>query len=365
MRVCHVFSNIHQAAYAGQPGIALRTVRAVSARGGEVILVSNAPSRQAGEKVPPGSLILRGKADLGTYLKSAGRIIGFGRAARPEIIHIHGYLLFLYLSSLSRFWGRPRLVCSLYETLEIVPPRYRFLLSRSLGMAERIFVSSDLIGNQLRELKIPPGKIEVLRVGLKEDFLSGGGEREKETDILYFGDSRRERGFDLVCRLARKLPEYRFLCLLRWQDRDCGDDLEELRKLPNTSTFFLPYRIPLKERILSCGLILLPYRWMGLRPPLSLVEAMALGGCVVTTGLSGNEELVRDGENGFILGDRDEREIEELLRSLLADGERRREAGREAALTIRKLYSASGYDRLLEVYRGDGTRRLQPERGGR
>jgi glycosyltransferase involved in cell wall biosynthesis len=156
--------------------------------------------------------------------------------------------------------------------------------------------------------------------------------------VLFWGDSKRDRGFDIIVRLAKTLPELRFRALLRWQGAECAHDLAQFDSLPNTETLIYPYTWPLSTYIGVARLVLLPFRFMGVRPPLSLLEAMAMGKCVVTTPMAGNEELIRHGETGFIVDfDRDWDTAMTLLAELAGDHDRRECVGRAAQAVAEQI----------------------------
>ena len=63
--------------------------------------------------------------------------------------------------------------------------------------------------------------------------------------------------------------------------------------------------------------------------PNALLEAMAMGRPVVARGVGGIPELVRDGQDGFLVG-ADPREMADRLTSLLLDGDLRARQGASA-----------------------------------
>lgn len=134
-------------------------------------------------------------------------------------------------------------------------------------------------------------------------------------DILYWGDGSYERGYDRILRLILMFPHLKFKTLIR-------------RKDPETPG----------EVILDSKIVILPYRWMAVRPPLTLVESMAYGACVVTSPLGGNEELILSGYNGLILDFDDLERVKEYILKVLESKTWREFMGRNAKKTIRELY---------------------------
>jgi len=170
------------------------------------------------------------------------------------------------------------------------------------------------------------------------------------SDILYFGDAKRERGFHHVHLLAKRLPDIKFKILMRYKFPDCEKDLQDMKDMGNINLilFATPRRI--KEELKSTKLVLLPYVWMAMRPPLTLVEAMSLGKCVITSQMGGNEELITDGFDGRMVDFYYLESVIQVIRYLLKENSVREEMGRNAKETIAKLYSQDEYRKILNGY---------------
>ncbi|WP_100488064.1 glycosyltransferase family 4 protein [Sporolactobacillus pectinivorans] len=84
-------------------------------------------------------------------------------------------------------------------------------------------------------------------------------------------------------------------------------------------------------------------------------EAMAAGLPIVTTNRGGNAEVISNGENGAIIDDFDQpQEYARVINSLLSDGQKREEMGREGRQLAESKYGWSRVaDNLLRVYEGN------------
>ena len=67
---------------------------------------------------------------------------------------------------------------------------------------------------------------------------------------------------------------------------------------------------------------------------IALLEACASGLAVVASAVGGNVEIIRDGENGRLVGLGDDAALEDALDALLDDGELRARLGRAAATWV-------------------------------
>jgi glycosyltransferase involved in cell wall biosynthesis len=82
---------------------------------------------------------------------------------------------------------------------------------------------------------------------------------------------------------------------------------------------------------------------------LSLVEAMSQGLIPVTFAVGIAPEVIKDGQNGFIVSDLDE--AEKRVRSILSDAEMRASMSLEAAKAASKFRADAQADALIAIYR--------------
>lgn len=349
MKICFIFSNFHLAHLTAQSGIGLRLAQKAVKQGKEVFIISNGTENKKFQEEGIQVFLFKGLGDLKTYLVNLPRIIKYLKYIKPDVIHIHGSLLIIYIWFVNRFYRIP-MVCSLCETLDIMSSFYKRLLIFCLNHVEKIFVSSEYIKNQFVQNGIPPDKIIVSRIGIDEKFLIKTKNFKSDADVLYFGDANKERGFDFILELAQKLSNLRFKVLLRWKDKNCRKELKKMKKLSNISLLFYPYVEDLKQLILKSKLVVLPFRWMGVRPPVSLLESMVLGRCVITSGMKGNEEILKNGFSGFLVDFEKIDNVASKILFLINNEAVRENIGQEAEKTIRRMYSPEEYNKIINYY---------------
>lgn len=350
MRIGYLFSNFHLANITGQPAIVLKLAQRAAERGERVFIVSNSTEDREFRKENIHFFLIKGLGDFKTYFFNFPKIIKYLRDIKPDVIHVHGHLLIIYTWFIGRFLGFP-VVASLCEILDVISPFYRKILVFCLNRTEKTFVSSEHIRNQLLSNGLPAYKISVVRLGVDQKFFTKAKNVSPDTDILYFGDSNKERGFDIVFRLAQRLPNLKFKVLLRWEGKNCYGELEKMKKLPNVVIWNYPYAESLDKIISKSKLVILPFRWLGVRPPLSLLESMALGQCVITSSMKGNEEVVRNEYNGLVVNFNKLDNVAFRISLLVKDDNQRDRLGWQARKTILKMYSEDEYDKILNYYR--------------
>ena len=149
------------------------------------------------------------------------------------------------------------------------------------------------------------GKIKVVRCGLEADyFLSGAGPFPTARRFVCIGRLNEQKGQLLLLEAARVLAakgiEFKLVLV------GSGEMYDELQSL--VQTYGLQQRVEmtgaidsarLREEILQARALVLPSFAEGL--PMVIMEAMALRRPVLTTYVAGIPELVRSGENGWLI----------------------------------------------------------------
>jgi glycosyltransferase involved in cell wall biosynthesis len=120
-----------------------------------------------------------------------------------------------------------------------------------------------------------------------------------------------------------------------------------MKKLSNVTIWHYPYLENLEEIILKSKLVALPFRWTAVRPPISLLEPMAGGKCVLTSSMEGNEEVIRNGYNGLIVNFNKLEDVVSKISFLIKNDQVREGLGQKAKKTIRQMYSLEEYNKIL------------------
>ena len=120
--------------------------------------------------------------------------------------------------------------------------------------------------------------------------------------------------------LADDLPDYKLLIYGEGEDREKLEKLIADKDLSERITLMGAVS-DLHERIKDSSLYVMTSRFEGM--PNALMEAMALGLFCISTDcpVGGPRSLIRDGENGFLVGVSDTAELERKMRLALSDKE--------------------------------------------
>ena len=94
--------------------------------------------------------------------------------------------------------------------------------------------------------------------------------------------------------------------------------------------------------LLKADVFLLPSRH-GEGLPMAMLEAMAMGLCVIVTDLASIGSVVKNGVNGFMVPKMDGCAIAEVIEGVVGDAGLRSLVGKNAAITVRTHFSAEDY----------------------
>jgi glycosyltransferase involved in cell wall biosynthesis len=166
--------------------------------------------------------------------------------------------------------------------------------------------------------------------------------------ILSVGRIVHQKGLDLAIRALSELQD------MEWSWRIAGDG-PQLPSLENAArernmqarVEFMGWKATeqLRQEYAASNLFLFPSRHEGM--PNAVLEAMASGLPVIATRIAGNEELVVDGQTGFLVPVEDAAALREALRDLLADDGKRARMGRAARARVEQEY---GWQRAATQY---------------
>lgn len=171
--------------------------------------------------------------------------------------------------------------------------------------------------------------------------------------LLSVGRVVHQKGFDLSLRALANMSD------LSWEFRIAGDGPQTAALQTMADEFDIGDRV----RFLgwqSKAELMEHYRWANLfvfasrheGMPNAVLEAMASGLPVVATRIAGNEELVVEGETGFLVQTENVDELRDALRKMLTNSALRKKMGAASRLRVEQNYTwqkvAEQYQMFLE-----------------
>jgi len=279
---------------------------------------------------------------------------------RVKIVHSQLSLRSIFVASLSRIlfgamFGVKASDSFMDDELNMGIRKFFPLFRRSIDL---FVVLSEKMRRRLMALGVENAKINIIRIGV-EDFLvdksvslyrrvqniengmirmiyAGRLSSEKCVDkLIYACASLREKQIDFILKIVGDGPEANKLIKL----------VSDLHLRHNVCFLgFLPLN-QVYEQMRESDVFVLPSRTEGL--PNALIEAMALGLIVIATPVGDIDEIIKHGDNGFLLQSNDAQEIEKILMDLLQKSEQVMEVCTKAVETVNKNLMLS---KSLELY---------------
>ncbi len=169
--------------------------------------------------------------------------------------------------------------------------------------------------------------------------------------IVTIGRLTRQKGYDVLIKafhsVTSKYPEAKLIICGIGEDRELLEHLiidlkmEEHIKL-------IGWVENVDEILETCDIYVNSSRWEGL--PLTLLEAMAHSNAIVATNVSGNVEVILDGETGILVPPEDSKAIAAKISELIDNVHLRRKLGIGARNLFEREYTISKHCDILASY---------------
>jgi glycosyltransferase involved in cell wall biosynthesis len=273
---------------------------------------------------------------------------------RPDLVYIPisqttlGYArdsIFVLVSKLFR----TKVLCHLRggnfrNWYDSASPVTRWFVRRTHSLVDGQIV----LGNNLRQLfagLVDESKVYVVYNGKDVDVQSSQ-RRPENPIVLFLSNLKRTKGvlrvLDCVPQLATEFPGVEFHFAGDWPEPDVKEEFyAKLSSLPELPVKYLGLLTgqAKSDAFARASIFTLPTNYPAEGQPWAIVEAMAFGLPVISTDHGSINEVVSDKESGCIVDINAPAELEEALRSLLKDPERRLRMGRESRETYERKFT--------------------------
>jgi glycosyltransferase involved in cell wall biosynthesis len=314
----------------GRPGggttVVLTLARMLKADGHEIAIISQTDSVLIREAAAGGFSVRNVDfSRRGATLATARSIGAHLRDLGADIVHAHGARAGLPAALVAPRRGR-KFVYSVHGFhFRSKPPVLRELACAAEGLimaraACTIFVSdADRRIAERYRLTALARSTRVIKNAVVVD--TGLFSAAKTYDIGFLGRLHHQKNPLILVDILKALRPLRpSLCVIG------GGELEAELRTRLTTEGFADQASMQGERnrdqalrlLSSCRVLLLPSRWEG--HPLAPIEAMHLGLPVVASDIPGTNEIVVEGETGFLVASDDAQRYADRLRMLLSDG---------------------------------------------
>lgn len=291
------------------------------------------------------------------------RLIKIIRKERPHILHT-----FMFTSNT---WGRiagiicriPVIIAS-ERSADLWKKWYHIMIDRFLfNFTDRIVCNSEEIKKiYLERLKGNENKFVVIYNGLEIERYEGLFENEeikkgfgiKEEKIVITGGRLSfEKNLETFLFAAKKVKDryerVKFLIIGEGREKDKLLKMTKELNLEN-DVIFTGYREDLPELIKISEIVVLTSLWEGM--PNLILEGMICKKPVICTKFGGAKEIIKDGENGFLVEPKNVEDIAHKILFLLKNGETARDMGEKGYKFVKERFSlekmVESYEKLYE-----------------
>jgi len=280
-----------------------------------------------------------GPWDVLTALRRLRRLV---RRLQPAILHtilFHANLLGRLGVCRRGSAGRPVIV----SAVRVAERRFRWHLLGDYvthGLADcEVCVSEGVRRFMRRQARIPPDKLRVIPNGVdlaaidavQPADLADLGCRTGGTALCYVGRLDGQKGLSVLLRaLARLRGATAGWHLVVVGEGPLRGELAALARRLHIDgrVQFLGWRPDALTIVAACDLFVMPSLWEGM--PNAVMEAMALGRCVVATAVEGTTELIESGRSGLLVPPRQVRRLADAITVAITNPDRRAALGRSA-----------------------------------
>lgn len=251
------------------------------------------------------------------------------RKIRPDIIHCQGLQIAPSALLAKKFLGLPYLVYC-HGSDVYLPWKFKSLISEQvLKNANAVVALTEDMKKKVEELYnrkifVIPNGIELKNFkNLSKDIARQKLKLAKEEKFLVFvGTLKQVKGLkyliEAVKILKGKMPEMRLLIIGEGGEKENLQEQVEKLKLKQNVIFFgklANEKIP--EYMIASDIFVLPSLSEGL--PVTVLEAMAAGLPIVATQVGGLPEIVKQGQNGFLVEAKEPEILAQKILTLLSD----------------------------------------------
>ena len=236
----------------------------------------------------------------------------------------------------------------------LIPTVYQRRLAQLNEYVSGYLCVSDFVASRLRAHGFPAAKLRTHYIGIPLDDMAPPTARDRRAPLLFVGRFVEKKGLDCLVMAMRRLAEsHPDICLEiagsgpeETQLRGAAADLPQIR--------FLGWQTPeeLSHRLATCSAMVVPSQEAangdceGL--PTVVLEAICAGVPVIATAHAGIPEIIRDGETGLIVPERDVAALARAIKQHLAMGDAAMQMVVAAQKRVRADFDAAIQSRRLQ-----------------
>jgi len=281
---------------------------------------------------------------------------------QPDILYSNllnaGVLCSLTHKTLRRRMGRPRLVLAVVNHPHSYRPLHQRLLKLLYPGADRVVACASEVANYLgQHTRVNPQNISTIYNAVDVEFIRQRAQAPLEHPWL------RDGKVPVITCVARMVPQKGYPYLFRAFQRVAselnsrllvigdGPEREPMQQLVKDlgiaqQVDLLGTQLNSNNYVAKSDLFVLASLWEGLATV--LLEAAAVGTPVISTRVSGVEDVIDDGVNGFVVPVADPEALAQQMLTVLRDDDLRKQFAQRIAQKVEAIFDVKSIVRAYE-----------------
>ena len=283
------------------------------------------------------------------------------KTENPDIIHSYLFHSNIIARILGKTAGIKNIVCG-QRNIDKWKNIFHILLDRITSIYCKLIISNTEAGKNrlVKKEKINPGKIIVIQNGVEKPFVPKKKETiewknkfnipNNATIISTAASLTKKKGIPyLIKAFELAANEYSDIHLIIAGKGPLECQLKELSKQQKNKDriHFVGFQNNINFLLSATDIFVLPSLWEGM--PNAILEAMSFGIPVIATNVGGTPEIIKDGENGFLIPPENEYAIYEKIKYCLENQEKIKIIGLNAKKETENKFSIEKMVKKLEA----------------
>jgi glycosyltransferase involved in cell wall biosynthesis len=210
---------------------------------------------------------------------------------------------------------------------------------------DQIITSSEYSFNKI---SLFTNKVNLIKHGITNEIQN---EKMDKKRVLFWRDPTFENGADIIenlfIGLSKKYNSIQFTIAVRPHQ----DNLFSRNKITASNIEYLEYpyenNISIEQLINESICIVMPFRKLSTHPQMSIVESMYNGGCVITSSIESNYEIINHGLDGFLIDPKNYEEWYNLISEIIDNPDIGIKVSQSAVKSIRTKFN---WDNTVNEY---------------
>lgn len=279
-----------------------------------------------------------------------------------DIIHLHGdFIEACFGGKLSKKLGIPSII-TIHAGLNkrLLKPKNAICFKN----ITKIICVSNEIANDLNSIGVPENKIVIISSGIyfiefqniDEGKIAALQNQYSKPIIISVGVLRPAKGFKYLLEAFGKIKEkfFRATLVIIGEGPDRAKLEKQTKNITNINFLGRQDHSKIVEYLKVADIFVLSSIYMeGDREgtPTSIMEAMAAGLPVIATNVGGNQQLIKDGENGFLIESENSEALAKAIEKIIRDSNLAKKMGEKNLEDIKQKDWPVITEKINEIYK--------------